>query len=51
MVSNTRGPDTLFSVLGTLGCKGGSVQQAAEFGDMRYMYSASVTDFLNRWKA
>ena len=26
-------------------------QQAAEFGDMRYMYSTSVTDFLNRWKA
>ena len=26
-------------------------QQAAEFGDMRYMYSNSVTDFLNRWKA
>jgi thiol:disulfide interchange protein len=26
-------------------------QQSAEFGDMRYMYSASVTDFLNRWKA
>ncbi len=26
-------------------------QQAAEFGDMRYMYPASVTDFLTRWKA
>ena len=26
-------------------------QQAAEFGDMRYMYATSVTDFLNRWKA
>jgi thiol:disulfide interchange protein len=25
-------------------------QQAAEFGDMRYMYPTSVTDFLNRWK-
>jgi thiol:disulfide interchange protein len=25
-------------------------QQAAEFGDMRYMYANSVTDFLNRWK-
>jgi thiol:disulfide interchange protein len=25
-------------------------QQAAEFGDIRYMYPASVTDFLNRWK-
>ena len=26
-------------------------QQTAEFGDMRYMQSTSVTDFLNRWKA
>ncbi|HTD96866.1 MAG TPA: thioredoxin family protein [Edaphobacter sp.] len=26
-------------------------QEAAEFGDMRYMYPASVTDFLNKWKA
>ncbi len=26
-------------------------QQSAEFGDMRYMQSTSVTDFLNRWKA
>jgi thiol:disulfide interchange protein len=26
-------------------------QQAAEFGDMRYMYPSSVTDFLTRWKA
>ena len=26
-------------------------QQSAEFGDIRYMYSTSVTDFLNRWKA
>ena len=26
-------------------------QQAAEFGDMRYMYATSVTDFLNQWKA
>jgi thiol:disulfide interchange protein len=26
-------------------------QQAAEFGDMRYMYPASVTDFLTKWKA
>jgi len=26
-------------------------QQSAEFGDMRYMYANSVTDFLNRWKA
>ena len=26
-------------------------QEAAEFGDMRYMYPASVTEFLNKWKA
>jgi thiol:disulfide interchange protein len=26
-------------------------QQSAEFGDMRYMYPTSVTDFLNKWKA
>jgi thiol:disulfide interchange protein len=26
-------------------------QQTAEFGDMRYMYPTSVTDFLNKWKA
>jgi thiol:disulfide interchange protein len=26
-------------------------QKVAEFGDMRYMYPNSVTDFLNRWKA
>ena len=26
-------------------------QQAAEFGDMRYMYQNSVTDFLSKWKA
>ncbi len=26
-------------------------QQAAEFGDMRYMYPTSVTGFLNKWKA
>jgi thiol:disulfide interchange protein len=26
-------------------------QEAAEFGDMRYMYPTSVTDFLNKWKA
>ena len=26
-------------------------QQAAEFGDIRYMYASSVTDFLNKWKA
>jgi thiol:disulfide interchange protein len=26
-------------------------QKDAEFGDMRYMYPSSVTDFLTRWKA
>ncbi|HEX3968149.1 MAG TPA: thioredoxin family protein [Edaphobacter sp.] len=26
-------------------------QEAAEFGDMRYMYPSSVTDFLDKWKA
>jgi thiol:disulfide interchange protein len=26
-------------------------QQTAEFGDMRYMYPASVTEFLTKWKA
>jgi thiol:disulfide interchange protein len=26
-------------------------QKSAEFGDMRYMYATSVTDFLTRWKA
>ncbi len=48
------------SVAGTiLGCKNNQPangkllysQQAAEFGDMRYMYANSVTEFLNRWKA
>jgi predicted dinucleotide-binding enzyme len=34
MVSNTRSPDTLFSLRGTLGCKAGSPQEAAEFGDI-----------------
>jgi thiol:disulfide interchange protein len=26
-------------------------QHAAEFGDIRYMYPSSVTDFLTRWKS
>jgi len=34
MLSNTRTPDTLFSLVGTLGCKAGSPQEAAEFGDI-----------------
>lgn len=34
MVSNTRTPDTLFSLTGTLGCKAGSPREAAEFGDI-----------------
>jgi hypothetical protein len=34
MVSNTRTPDTLFSLVGTLGCKAGSPEEAAAFGDI-----------------
>ena len=34
MVSNTRGPETLFSLVGTLGCKAGSPKDAAQFGDI-----------------
>jgi predicted dinucleotide-binding enzyme len=34
MVSNSRGPDTLFSLVGTIGCKAGTPQQAAAFGDI-----------------
>jgi len=34
MVSNTRGPETLFSLGGTLGCKAGSPKDAAQFGDI-----------------
>jgi 8-hydroxy-5-deazaflavin:NADPH oxidoreductase len=34
MVSNTRGPETLFSLVGTLGCKAGSPKDAAQFGDV-----------------
>jgi predicted dinucleotide-binding enzyme len=34
MLSNSRGPDTLTSLTGTLGCKAGSPQEAAEFGDI-----------------
>jgi len=34
MVSNTRGPDTLFSLIGTIGCKAGSPEEAAAFGDI-----------------
>jgi thiol:disulfide interchange protein len=39
--------------LAVLDSNGGVVysQQAAEFGDIRYMYPASVTDFLTKWKA
>jgi predicted dinucleotide-binding enzyme len=32
MVSNARGPDTLFSLVGSIGCKAGTPQQAAAFG-------------------
>jgi len=34
MVSNTRGPETLFSLVGTLSCKGGLPKDAAKFGDI-----------------
>jgi predicted dinucleotide-binding enzyme len=34
MVSNTRGPDSLFSLIGTIGCKAGSPEEAAAFGDI-----------------
>jgi len=34
MVSNTRGPETLFSLVGTFGCKAGSPKDAAQFGDI-----------------
>jgi predicted dinucleotide-binding enzyme len=37
MVSNTRGPDTLFSLvgsIGSIGCKAGTPQEAAAFGDI-----------------
>jgi predicted dinucleotide-binding enzyme len=34
MVSNTRGPDTLFSLVGSIGCKAGTPEEAAAFGDI-----------------
>jgi predicted dinucleotide-binding enzyme len=34
MVSNTRSPETLFSLTASTGCKAGSPQEAAEFGDI-----------------
>jgi len=34
MVSNSRGPGTLFSLMGTLGVKVGTVAEAAAFGDI-----------------
>lgn len=34
MVSNSRGPDTLFSWVGSLGVKVGTAEQAAAFGDI-----------------
>ena len=34
MVSNTRGPQTLFNLVGTFGCKAGSPKDAAQFGDI-----------------
>jgi hypothetical protein len=34
MVSNTRGPGSLFSLTRTIGCKAGSPEEAAAFGDI-----------------
>jgi 8-hydroxy-5-deazaflavin:NADPH oxidoreductase len=34
MVSNTRGPETLFSLVATVGCKAGTPEEAARFGDI-----------------
>jgi 8-hydroxy-5-deazaflavin:NADPH oxidoreductase len=34
MVSNTRGPETLFSLVATVGCKAGTPEEAAKFGDI-----------------
>jgi 8-hydroxy-5-deazaflavin:NADPH oxidoreductase len=34
MASNTRTPDTLFSLVGTVGCKAGKPEDAAAFGDI-----------------
>ena len=33
-VSNTRTPDTLFSVTGSIGCKAGTPAEAASFGEI-----------------
>ena len=34
MVSNTRTPDTLFSLTGTIGCEAGTPEDAAAYGDI-----------------
>ncbi len=34
MISNTRGPRSLFTAVNTIGCKGGTVAEAAAFGDV-----------------
>lgn len=34
MISNSRGPDTLFSMRGALGCDIGTAEEAAAFGDV-----------------
>ncbi|MDB5396083.1 MAG: oxidoreductase, partial [Rhodospirillales bacterium] len=34
MVSNTRGPETLFSLVATVGCKASTPDEAARFGDI-----------------
>ncbi|QOL79686.1 NADPH-dependent F420 reductase [Pseudooceanicola spongiae] len=33
MISNSRGPETLFSLVGSTGCKAGTTAEAAAFGD------------------
>lgn len=34
MLSNSRGPETLYSTVTAIGCKAGTVEEAAEFGDI-----------------
>ncbi len=34
MISNTRGPRSLFTAVNIIGCKGGTVDEAAAFGDV-----------------
>lgn len=34
MVSNSRGPETLFSLIGSTGCQAGTTEEAAAFGEL-----------------